>query len=292
MFGLLNVNKPVGPTSHDVVARVRRVLGRKVKVGHAGTLDPFASGVLVVCVGPATRLAEYVVGQPKQYVAEVTFGATSTTDDVEGQLTPTSAPPPSPADLEAAISEFIGTIDQVPPAHSAVHVNGRRAYQLAREDRPVELPARPVRIDAIELMDSAPNRATLRIDCHTGTYIRALARDLGSRLGCGGYCSALMRTRVGNFELAHAVALDTLNRADLPAALLDARLAVADMPTAVLDAAAVAGIRLGRAAAGRTDADAGAEVAALDDNGRLIALCRVETDRRRVRPVKVFPENA
>jgi len=252
MFGLLNVNKPPGPTSHDVVARVRRLLPRRTKVGHTGTLDPFAGGVLVLGVGPATRLAPHVSEGAKQYRAEVTFGATSTTDDVEGELTPTGAAVPREADLAAVLGEFVGQIDQVPPAHSAVHVDGRRAYELARRGEAVDLPARPVRIDALELLGCADGRAVIRIDCGKGTYIRALARDLGRRLGCGAYCSALTRTRVGPFTLAQARQLDRLTVENLPAALLPARLA------------------------------------ALTPAGGLIALCTADPTGL-IRPQKVFP---
>jgi len=289
MFGLLNIDKPAGPTSHDVVARVRRLVPRKTKVGHAGTLDPFATGVLVVCLGPATRLAEYVTADAKQYEAEVTFGATSTTDDPAGELTETGVAAPSEGDLREVLGEFVGEISQVPPAHSAVHVDGRRAYELARRDEPVELAARCVRVDAIELLGVVENRARLIIDCGKGTYIRSLARDLGRRLGCGAYCSALRRTRVGPFAIADAVGLDALTAEDLAAGLLPARLAVADWPTVTLDAADIAEIRLGRAVRHRQQIGAEpAATAAVDADGRLVALCTADLDAGLLRPNKVL----
>lgn len=289
MFGLLNVSKPVGPTSHDVVARIRRLLRRGTKVGHAGTLDPFATGVLVICVGPATRLAEYVAGGPKQYVAEVTFGATSTTDDIAGDITETGAAPDE-ADVRAAAEGFVGQIQQVPPAHSAVHVSGQRAYKLARAGREVELPARPVQIDALELLEMSGRLATFRIDCGTGTYIRALARDLGRQLGCGAYCSALTRTRVGRFTLDQAVAADALTEANLGEHLLPARLAVADWPTLALTVEEERRLRTGLplpCPADRFGLSA-ADVAAMDGNGNLVALCTLDRAKELLRPEKVF----
>ena len=153
MFGFFNVHKPPGPSSHDIVARLRRQLGGKTRIGHAGTLDPFAGGVLVLCVGPATRLAEYVQVQPKRYAAEITLGATSTTDDVEGEIA--ESPNAAAATQEAvkkALASFVGDIDQVPPSHSAVHVAGTRAYKLARRGQMLDLPGRRVTIHGIELV--------------------------------------------------------------------------------------------------------------------------------------------
>ncbi len=290
MFGLLNVNKPPGPTSHDVVARVRRLLPRRTKVGHTGTLDPFAGGVLVLAIGPATRLASCVADQPKQYRAEVTFAVTSTTDDPEGELTPTAARPPDEGELAGVLGEFVGRVDQVPPAHSAVHVDGRRAYELARDGKAIDLPARPVRIDAIELIGFADGRATLRVDCGKGTYIRSLARDLGRRLGCGAYCSALTRTRVGPFTLNNAVDPDALTADAFPGILLPAQLAVGDWPTVTLDPAAEAAIRAGQTiGAGDAHHPPRTRIAALTPTGRLIALCIADPAAGIIRPQKVFP---
>ena len=295
MVGLLNLNKPAGPTSHDIVAGVRRLVGRRVKVGHTGTLDPFARGVLVICLGQATRLAELVAEAPKQYEAEVTFGATSSTDDVEGQITPTGLPPPDEAALRTALAGFVGLIDQVPPQFSAVKVDGQRAYKLARREQDVVLTARPVRIDAVELLGLEGFHARLRIDCGGGTYIRALARDLGSRLGCGAYCSALTRTRVGQFHLADALDPDGLTAESLAASVLPARLAVAGWASVTLDPAQLADIRLGRAvtcpdlAADPSNTQSPDLVAALDAQGYLVALCRLRAADKMLVPYKVFP---
>lgn len=228
MFGLLNVNKPPGPTSHDVVARARRLLPRRTRVGHAGTLDPFAGGVLVLCVGAATRLADYVQAAPKRYRAEATFGAVSTTDDPEGEIVPRDVPtPPTARDLVALLPRFVGEIQQTPPAHSAVHVQGRRAYELARAGRDVTLPARTVRVYSLELLAYDWPRAVLDVRCASGTYVRSLVRDLGEALGVGAYCSGLTRSAVGEFHLEHAREPDALDPAR---DLLPGRLAVGHLP--------------------------------------------------------------
>ncbi len=283
MFGLLNIHKPAGPTSHDVVARVRRQVGRKVKVGHAGTLDPFAEGVLVVCVGPATRLADYVQAAPKRYLAEVTLGSTSTTDDPEGEIAPTaSAAAPAESLVREAAEGFVGDIDQVPPAHSAVHVDGRRAYKLARSGQTLELPARKVAIHALSVVRYEFPLLEIEVTCGSGTYIRALARDIGSDLGVGGYCSRLVRTAVGPFELSGAAPLDEL---DPQAHLLDPLAALGDMPRATADAAAAEEVRHGRAFRCNVQAD---EIAVVDAAGTLLAIAIQAGGEGMIRPVKVF----
>ncbi|HOF19452.1 MAG TPA: tRNA pseudouridine(55) synthase TruB, partial [Phycisphaerae bacterium] len=164
MFGFFNLRKPAGPTSHDMVSAVRRLLPRGTRVGHAGTLDPFADGVLVICVGPAARLAEFVQAAPKRYRAVVTLGATSTTDDPEGEILPREpAPPPSPQDVRQAVARFVGEIPQTPPAHSAVLVNGHRAYKLARAGRELNLRPRVVAIHAIDVIRYDWPRLTLDV---------------------------------------------------------------------------------------------------------------------------------
>lgn len=290
MFGLLNVHKPAGPTSHDVVAAVRRRLPRRTKVGHAGTLDPFASGVLVLCVGPATRLAEHAMAGAKEYVATVVLGATSATDDPEGPITPTGAALPDEPAVRAALPAFTGTIQQAPPAHSAIKVDGQRAYRLARAAQAVELPARPVRIDALELLRFDGDRFDLRVACGSGTYIRALARDLGQHLGCGAYCGALARTRVGPFRIEQAVPLEDLVSApDGPAGhLLPAHLAVVDRPRFGVPPEQVERLRRGQAIPLPPGVEAG-ELAALDDAQRLVALCHGDARTGTARPTRVFP---
>lgn len=217
MDGILIVAKDPGHTSHDVVALVRRLTGTK-RVGHGGTLDPFAAGVLPVFVGMATRLVEYHMGDDKAYRATVCFGATSETDDRDGELVWTGAPAPTREAVEAALADFRGLILQRPPAFSALKVGGRRAYQAARQGTPLDLAPRSVAINRLELVewdDTDPARplAILDVECGAGTYIRSLARDLGARLGCGAYLGALTRLSSGPFGLAAAHSLDEVRRA-------------------------------------------------------------------------------
>lgn len=212
--GVLIVAKPTGPTSHDVVGLVRRLSSTR-RVGHGGTLDPFAAGVLPVFLGRATRLVEYHLGAPKRYRATMCLGARSTTDDIDGERTPVDGPPVTREALVEALKAFTGPIRQVPPDYSAVQVAGRRAYQLARSGQPVELAAREVTIHELELVewddvDPARPIAVLDVACSAGTYIRALARDIGEQLGTGAYLGALVRTASGGFRLEDAIALDDL----------------------------------------------------------------------------------
>ena len=285
MFGLLNVHKPPGPTSHDIVAAVRRLAGRGVKVGHAGTLDPFAGGVLVVCVGAATRLADYVQRQPKRYTAGIVLGVTSTTDDSEGEIAADPAVRAAPQDaVLEAIARFVGEIEQVPPAHSAVHVDGRRAYKLARAGERVNLKPRTVSVHAIELLDYDFPHLELDVRCGSGTYIRALARDIGAALGVGGYCGHLTRTEVGPFTIDAATPPDRL---DLSRDLADPLLAVQDMPRVTVSPPQADLIRTGRRVRHAHAPDHG-EVAVVDDAGRLLAIAAV-VDGGALQPTKVFP---
>ena len=217
MDGVLVIAKPAGPTSHDVVALVRRLAATK-RVGHGGTLDPFASGVLPLFLGRATRLVEYHLGDRKGYRATVCFGASSTTDDLEGELTPSAAPAPSRAAVEAVLGGFIGPISQRPPAYSAIKVAGRRAYAMARAGEHVELASREVTIHRLELLDwdgADPDRpiAVVDVECSAGTYIRAIARDLGEAVGGAAYLGALVRTASGPFRLDGAVSLNRAREA-------------------------------------------------------------------------------
>ena len=210
LHGFLNVDKPAGMTSHDVVARVRRLAAQK-RVGHGGTLDPAATGVLPVALGEATRLLEYLVDGRKRYHAAITLGVTTTTDDGEGDvLTRQPVPDLAPRDLEPLLRSFVGEIQQVPPAYSAIQVAGQRMYDLARRGVEVDLPPRTVEVDAIQIVAWQPPVLTLDITCGKGTYIRALARDLGRELGCGAHLHALRRTAVGPLTIDHAVPLAEL----------------------------------------------------------------------------------
>jgi tRNA pseudouridine55 synthase len=224
--GILIVAKSAGPTSHDVVALIRRLAATK-RVGHGGTLDPFASGVLPIFLGHATRIAEYHLGDRKAYRATVCFGASSTTDDLEGELTPSGGAVPSRDTVVAALAGFTGSISQRPPAFSAIKLAGRRAYAMARAGETVVLNARDVTIHDLTLVswdDEDPDRpvAVVEITCSAGTYVRALARDLGESVGSAAYLGALTRLSSGPFALAEAIALDDLRAAaaDGPAGLV------------------------------------------------------------------------
>ncbi|HEY4190933.1 MAG TPA: tRNA pseudouridine(55) synthase TruB [Candidatus Limnocylindrales bacterium] len=215
--GVLVVAKPSGPTSHDVVGLVRRLSSTR-RVGHGGTLDPFAAGVLPVFLGRATRLVEYHLGASKRYRATICFGERSTTDDIDGQRTPVEGPPVTREVVEPALAGLVGPISQVPPNYSAVQIQGRRAYQLARSGEIVVLAARDVTIHSLDLVewdDRDPARPVAIVDvtCSAGTYIRALARDLGEQLGSGAYLGALVRTASGGFRLEDAISLDDLRAA-------------------------------------------------------------------------------
>ncbi len=288
-FGLLNLDKPAGLTSHDVVARVRRMLPRSTKVGHAGTLDPLASGVLVVCVGPATRLADRVQAGIKGYRATVRLGAVSSTDDGEGELTTTPSPPrPDAQQILTALERFVGELRQVPPAHSAVHVQGRRAYHLARAGERVALAARTVHVHALEMVSYDWPDLEIDVTCGRGTYIRSLARDIGAELDTGGYCHALRRTRVGPFTVDQAVPLASLDAETLNRHLLPAQLALGEMPTVRLSEAEVHLLRQGRPVPCNPPAGE-PTVAALDPADRLVALCTPDSAGRQLHPNKVFP---
>lgn len=208
--GFLLVDKPPGPTSHDIVSKIRHVLHEQ-SVGHIGTLDPQASGLLVLAVGTkALKVIEFFQGLGKEYIADVTFGKTSTTYDSDGVIEDYQVKPgvsvPEQIQIRNLISDrFIGKISQIPPAHSAIHVNGQRAYDLARKGKDIVMPQRTVQIDACDILSYEYPRVQLRVSCGSGTYIRSLANDLGEALRCGGYLSALRRTRVGEWSVENAV---------------------------------------------------------------------------------------
>ena len=211
--GILNVDKPPGMTSHDVVAIVRR-LARQRKVGHAGTLDPLATGVLLVCLGKATRVSEMLMRSPKTYRAEALLGVSTTTDDAEGEILEQHPVSVTRGAVEEALRAFVGRIEQVPPRYSAIKRQGKRLYQLARQGIEVEIPARPVEIHGITLEAWETPRVRFEVRCGPGTYIRALARDLGQALGCGAHLTALQRTSSGQFSVADAVSLAELRASD------------------------------------------------------------------------------
>jgi tRNA pseudouridine55 synthase len=294
--GILVVAKPAGPTSHDVVALVRRLTSTR-RIGHGGTLDPFAGGVLPLFLGRATRMAEYHLGDPKAYRATVCFGATSTTDDLEGELRPVGSAP-TRDDVEDVLPRFRGRIVQQPPAYSAIKVAGRRAYAMARAGERPELPSREVDITRLELVSwdaSDPERpiADVEVECSAGTYVRALARDIGAATGGGAYLGALTRTRSGPFRIADAASLDDLRAAAsdgsarLGSLLLPADVGLDAMPVAVVADEDIEAIARGQHVRARDDVPGGAGAYRLRDaTGRLLAIATLS--RGRFAPDKVF----
>lgn len=227
MFGVLNLNKPSDVTSRDVVNVVQRLV-KPAKVGHAGTLDPMATGVLLVCVGGATRLISMLQKAPKTYIAEFTLGQRSDTDDSTGNVECVAVEtPPVREAVETALQSFVGEIEQVPPAYSAVKVSGQRAYAKARRGEEVQLSAKRVTVHRIQILHFNWPVMTVEIECGSGTYIRSIARDLGEQLGCGGLMSALQRVRIGQFSVGNATNPDDITKENLashlhnPVSLLD-----------------------------------------------------------------------
>jgi tRNA pseudouridine55 synthase len=239
--GILNIDKPPHLTSHDVVNHIRRLSGIR-RVGHAGTLDPLATGVLLLCLGPATRFIEYLVGHQKRYLATVRLGQETTTYDSEGPVVAERPVNLTVAEIEAALTHFQGKISQLPPMYSAVKKQGQPLYKLARQGVETERPSRQVTIDNIEILQWQPPALYLDISCSAGTYIRSIAHDLGQLLGCGGHISALRRTAVGDFDLATAVPLAELTTATLSQQLLPQDTAVKHLPR--LDLTEAEAIRL------------------------------------------------
>jgi len=208
LSGLLNIHKPQDITSRQVVDQIHKLV-KPAKAGHAGTLDPLATGVLVVCIGSATRLIRFVQEQPKEYIGEFFLGKRSDTDDISGNVTDTpDCPVITREQLEACLPDFRGQIEQIPPQFSAVHIDGQRAYDLARRGKSFEIRPRTVDVYELELVSFEFPRFQLRIFCGSGTYVRSLGRDLGEQLGVGAIMSALVRTRIGQFNLASALNLD------------------------------------------------------------------------------------
>lgn len=286
MFGFLNIYKPRGMSSYDVIRNLKKLLPRDTHIGHAGTLDPLAEGVLVVCLGNATRLAETVQEYPKEYVTRIRLGESSTTDDAEGDKTPLPPPqPPTRADVDRAVLPFVGDIQQVPPAHSAVKVDGQRAYSLARKGAPPRLAAKNVKVYAIDVLTyEYPDLLLLRIRCGTGTYIRSLARDIGAALHTAGYCLELARTVIGPFTVATALKADALPK-DLAPHLLPAVMAFPVDRRIAVTPRQIADLAHGRAIMAQ-GAPENVDLAAVDESGVVVGVLRCQ--KGMARPVKVF----
>ncbi|MGW8256179.1 MAG: tRNA pseudouridine(55) synthase TruB [Thermoguttaceae bacterium] len=285
LSGILNIDKPSGITSRRAVDMVKRLV-RPAKVGHAGTLDPLASGVLIVCIGAATRLIEYVQRMPKSYTGTFLLGRHSATEDVEGEVIELADPPiPSREQIEQAAKSITGNVLQRPPAFSALKVKGQRAYHLARKGKTVELQARPITIHRISVQFYDYPQLTLEVDCGSGTYIRSLGRDLAALLGTSAVMSALKRTAIGRFRLCEARQPADLTSENLAANMLPMLCAVEHMPRVELSTAQIEHIRHGRPI---SDVSKQAvELAAIDADGKLIAiLCPGKNDS--LRPTRTF----
>lgn len=289
-FGLLNVNKPRGMTSREAVNRVERLV-RPAKAGHAGTLDPLATGVLVICVGQATRLIRFVQRMRKQYIATFLLGHSSETDDIEREVVAIpNAVVPTRLTIDAVLPQFVGDIQQRPPAHSAIKIAGRRAYKLARSGADFELAARTVTIHWIDVLRYKYPELDVAVECGSGTYIRALGRDLGAALGTAAVMSALERTAIGQFRVEQSISLDQLSTETLLENLHPAVIATSGLASIELSEAQIVEIRHGRPILlpARSEADLpptiGQEWAAVNARGDLVSLL---TEKR---PGQLWPE--
>jgi tRNA pseudouridine55 synthase len=284
--GLLLIDKPQGMTSHDVVARVRRIIGIRA-IGHAGTLDPFATGLLILCVGNATRLSEYLLGEIKSYSGRMKLGERTNTDDLDGEVIERREVHATPEDIERARAAFTGDISQVPPQYSAIQIGGKRAYKLARSGETVELQARPVQILELTLAFAGESTVDLRMKCTAGTYVRALARDVGEMLGCGAHLVSLRREQSGPFRLASAITLETLQQAAASGDwMASGRLLLGQTVQTVRGSA---GIPAGKDAGAPADKSMLCRV--YDASGAFIAIGEFDSANGAIKPVKVFHIN-
>lgn len=287
--GVLVVDKPIGITSHDVVQIVRR--GTRIKrAGHTGTLDPRASGVLVILLGPAVRLSEYVSAEDKRYQAVIQLGKKTDTYDEEGTITGTSPVEISTEKFEEALKGFIGEIEQVPPPYSAVKVNGRKAYEMARKGEEVELEPRIIHVHDLELLEWDPPQALVDVHCSSGTYVRSLANDLGEVLGCGAMLAGLRRTKSGKFTLKDAIPLRKLTEAFEDGTwykyLIPAADALGEWPTIFLTPEEVDMVRHGHRVS--RPEKIGDLARAITEQSELVALMQYDEESGEYQPKKVF----
>jgi len=289
--GVLVVDKPVGLTSHDVVQIVRRGTGIR-RAGHTGTLDPRASGVLVILIGPAVRLSEYVSASDKRYQATIRLGSSTNTYDSEGIVTAstTTWDEISEDQFDTILQQFVGEIEQVPPPYSAVKVKGRKAYEMAREGEAVELEPRKINVFSLEVLEWAPPEVVVDVYCSSGTYVRSLANDLGNELGCGAYLIGLRRTKSGKFTLRDAVPLrrlqEAFNAGEWYRYLIPAAEALADWPMVELDADQVELVRHGHRISGESDIHGWSR--GVSQQGDLVALLEADEESNEWQPRKVF----
>ena len=292
--GALVVDKPVGMTSHDVVQAIRNGTGLR-RAGHTGTLDPRASGVLVILVGPAVRLSEYVSASDKRYQAIIRLGGSTDTFDAEGLVTPTKDPVSvTEAQFDEALKTFIGEIEQTPPPYSAVKVQGRKAYEIAREGEEVDLAPRKITVHHLEVLEWAPPEVVIDVHCSSGTYVRSLANDLGVMLGCGAYLVGLRRTKSGRFSLRDSVPLRKLQESFTAGNwyqyLIPAAEALGDWPAVELNPDEVEGVRHGHRVKVVGDPTE-TKVRGVSTQGELVALMEITINAdgtREWQPKKVF----
>lgn len=291
--GVLVIDKPVGLTSHDVVQIIRRGTGIR-RAGHTGTLDPRASGVLVVLIGPAVRLSEYVSASDKRYQATIRLGSSTDTYDAEGRVTNrASVDHLSEDDFFDILQTFVGEIEQVPPPFSAVKVKGRKAYEMAREGEEVDLAPRKIQVYSLDILEWAPPEVVIDVYCSSGTYVRSLANDLGKALGTGAHLIGLRRTKSGRFTLRDAVPLRRLKEAfdagDWYKYLIPAADALGDWPVVELDSDQVELVRHGHRVPGEPDAHGWAR--GISQQGDLVALLELDPESNEWQPRKVFFQN-
>ena len=287
--GVLVVDKPVGLTSHDVVQVIRK--GTNIRrAGHTGTLDPRASGVLVILIGPAVRLSEYVSASDKRYQAILRLGTSTDTYDADGTVVSTSPVTITEQQFEEALKTFIGEIEQVPPPYSAVRVKGRKAYEMAREGEEIDLAPRKIQVYTLELLEWAPPEAVIDVYCSSGTYVRSLAHDLGEKLGCGAHLIGLRRTKSGRFTLRDAVPLRKLRECfdnnSWYQFLIPAAEALSDWPAVELTHEMVETVRHGNRVAGSPEK--GILVRGISEQGELVALLELDPETNEYQPKKVF----
>ncbi len=292
MNGLLIVNKPVGPTSHDIVFRVRKWSGER-RVGHTGTLDPLASGVLIICLGTATRISEYLLHSDKRYTAVVRLGQTTSTYDSQSRIVDQRPVDIDIEEIEAVLPDFRGTITQTPPPYSAIQVGGRRAYDAARAGEELELKPRTITIHELNLISWKSPDLTLDILCSSGTYIRSIAHDIGQKLGCGGHVVSLVRTATGPFTLDEAVdvgELQNLRPLGFLKLLKATDAALMHLPEVKLDAEGALRIQHGNPVPLEcTDPELNGSLGrAYDPRGRLVALVEADCAAKEWKPKKVL----
>jgi len=290
--GVLVVDKPVGMSSHDVVQVIRRGTGIR-RAGHTGTLDPRASGVLVVLIGPAVRLSEFVSASDKRYQATIRLGSSTETYDAEGEITMTGASIEdiSEEGFSDVLQNYIGEIEQVPPPYSAVKVKGRKAYEMARKGEEVKLEPRTINVFSLEVLEWMPPEVVIDVYCSSGTYVRSLANDLGEELGCGAHLIGLRRTKSGRFTLRDAIPLRRLQEAfdagDWYNHLIPAAEALGDWPMVELDGDQVELVRHGHRVIATTEVTSG-WVRGVSQQGDLVALLEHVVDSNEWQPRKVF----